>query len=33
MQGFFYAEAIVCAFMHAADNGFAVTSNSYYAGA
>eukprot|EP00208_Stichococcus_sp_RCC1054_P001869 CAMPEP_0206137528 /NCGR_PEP_ID=MMETSP1473-20131121/2635_1 /ASSEMBLY_ACC=CAM_ASM_001109 /TAXON_ID=1461547 /ORGANISM="Stichococcus sp, Strain RCC1054" /LENGTH=537 /DNA_ID=CAMNT_0053530661 /DNA_START=465 /DNA_END=2078 /DNA_ORIENTATION=- len=30
-DGFFYAEAIVCAFMHAADNGFAVTSNSYYA--
>ena len=30
LQGFFYPEATVCAFMHAADNGFSVTSNSYY---
>ena len=30
MQGFFYPEATVCAFMHAADSGIHVTSNSYY---
>lgn len=30
MQGFFYAEAMVCAFMHAADSGMAVASNSLY---
>ncbi len=29
-QGFFYPEATVCAFMHAADSGMSVTSNSYY---
>ena len=29
-QGNFYAEAVVCAFMHAADSGVSVTSNSYY---
>ena len=28
-QGFFYADALVCAFMWAADNGIQVTSNSY----
>lgn len=30
LQGFFYPEATVCGFMHAADSGISVTSNSYY---
>jgi len=29
-QGYFFPEAVVCAFMWAADNGISVTNNSYY---
>ncbi|MFP3990399.1 S8 family serine peptidase [Streptomyces sp. E11-3] len=29
-DGFFYAEAVVCAFMFAADKGIDITNNSYY---
>jgi lantibiotic leader peptide-processing serine protease len=30
-HGFFYPEAVVCSFVWAADHGFAVTNNSYFA--
>jgi subtilisin family serine protease len=30
-DGFFFPEAVICAFMWAADHGIAVTNNSYYA--
>jgi subtilisin family serine protease len=30
-DGYFFPEAVICAFMWAADNGISVTNNSYYA--